>query len=65
MATLNLQNENPTIANVVIDRFGTTTGMSCELLTYLYMCIYVFYVGAGKNQCIIDCDKADLDDENG
>jgi len=24
-----LQSENPTIANVVIDWFGTTTGMLC------------------------------------
>ena len=29
MATLNFQSENPTIANVVIDHFGTTTGMPC------------------------------------
>ena len=44
MASLKLQNENLTIANVVIDHFGTTKGMPCEFFTYLHACIYVFYV---------------------
>ena len=38
---------------------------SSEFLTYLYICIYAFNVGTGKNQCSSDSDKADLDDKSG
>ena len=42
MSMASLQSENPTIANLLIDSFGTTTGMPCEYLAmhnvYSYMC---------------------------
>ena len=43
MSMASLQSENPTIANLLIDSFGTTTGMSCELcIKYVSTSIDVF-----------------------
>lgn len=41
MSMASLQCENPTIANVVIDWFGTTTGMLCEFLAMYNMHVYL------------------------
>ena len=43
-----LQSENPTIANLLIDYFGTTTGMPCE-----YLAICIMYVATCIERCIL------------
>ena len=54
-----LQLEDPTIANLVIDHFGTSTGKQELLRSYLQLNLHI-YVCAGQNQC-----KAGLNNENG
>ena len=56
LATLQL--ENPTIANLVIDCFGTTTGAT-SIVMYPQLNLHI-YVCTGQNQY-----KAGLNDENG
>ena len=61
MSMASLQSENLTIVNVVIDWFGTTTGMLSEFLAmynmHVYLLTYILH--------IYGCDKAGLDDKNG
>ena len=57
LASLRL--EDPTIANLVIDHFGTSTGKQELLCSYLQLNLHI-YVCAGQNQC-----KAGLNNENG
>ena len=57
LASLRL--EDPTIANLVIDHFGTSTGKQELLCSFLQLKLHI-YVCAGQNQC-----KAGLNNENG
>ena len=52
-----LQLENLTIANLVINYFGTTTGAT-RTVTYLQLNLHI-YVCAGHNQCKTGLDKGD------